>query len=262
MKNYSNCEIVFDAITNATGVKFLQVKEVSAESANEAEVDVKASAQHGEGSDEPDHPEKSGNGESEPKSVKVLTAMGIVLMSIFKTINAINALDLSRSSRILGEFEYSEYNLLNCLQVFIRPRKAVIGSETGVRQKDLLEDYQPFFAEAPNGGKVLSPTEFENAQLRLLRAINKKCVALNDVAPISRDYLVVTEEVLQQYPICSNGEVKAVAKSDVLRMFPLKYSFYEDDDYIAVYTERYVEDAMLNLGNMLVKAANQRNAEQ
>lgn len=251
MRNNSNYQVAWDAITDATGVRFLQLNKevVKADSAEEADGGADASVE-------------TNNEEASTPLVQGLTVMGQLLLDMFTTLNEINGLKLDRSTKVLGEFDYTEYKLLNCLKMFVRPRKVIVGSETGIKQKDLLEDYQPFFAEAPGQGRVLSPTEFENAQLRLLRAINKKCVALSDVAPISRETVVLTEELLQQYPIVKGETVKAVAKSDVLRMFPLTHSFYEDDDYIAVYTRRYVSDAMLNLGNLLVKAANQRNAEQ
>lgn len=249
MRNISNYQIAFDAITSATGLHFLQLNKVEAKSAEEAESDAVASDET--------HVE-----EGKATLCQRLTALGQVLLDLFATLNAINALNLDRSIKILGEFEYTEYKLLNCLKLFVRPRKVIVGAETGIKQLDLLEEYQPLFAEAPGVGRVLSPTEFENAQLKLLRAINKKCTALSDVAPISRETVTLTEELLLQYPVCSEEEMKAVAKSDVIRVFPLKHKFYDDEDYIAVYSRRYVEDAMIQLGNLLVKAANQRNLEQ
>lgn len=191
-------------------------------------------------------------------SVYSLTTVGSTVLDIFRTIDAINQLDL-RYSKKIGEFDYDEYSITECFKMFIRPSRAIIGGEVeGIRQKDALSNYSAFVPEGL--GEVLTPEGFENAQLRLLRSINRKCTALVGASAVVRDKLILTEKHFMTMPVIINGEMKAVSRKDSFEVFSLQDARYEDYEYIVSYNSNYVNDAMLQLGKALLKTSSERGS--
>lgn len=190
--------------------------------------------------------------------VYALTAVGKEVVDVFATIDAINTLDTDISTLVDGEHKVDEYKKLPCFDMFIRPVKAVITGETqGIRQLDNLTPYTPFCQEFK--GDVLSPTMFENAQLRYLRTVNKQCSALVDATSVKREKLVLTEDAILSMPVIIDGKLQAVTRGKKFEVFALKHQFYPAREYIVIYTNDTVNDAMLEFGKAYTAAASKRS---
>jgi len=194
----------------------------------------------------------------EDKIAYTFTPSGENLADIFATIDAANKLDMKRHYRVLDEYPVSDYPILKPLKDFVRPAKAIVtGNQSGsIPMKDILEAYQPYLDEGK--GNVLSPGQFERAQLKLLRTINKKCVSLSDTEKVDRTSITLTENDYQVYPVRVNGELVAVSKSESIKLFPINLKVYDDDDYILDYTHEYVIDRMEQIGVEILKVTNNR----
>lgn len=189
--------------------------------------------------------------------VYVLTAVGQEVVDVFATLDAINTLNTDITTLVDGEHKVDEYMKLPCFDMFIRPAKAVIAGETqGIRQLDNLTSYTPFCTEFK--GEVLSPAMFENAQLRYLRTVNRKCSALVGATSVKRDKLVLTEDVILSMPIILDGKLQAVTRGKKFEVFALKQQFYPTKEYIVSYNYVTVDDAMMEFGKAFTAAANGR----
>jgi hypothetical protein len=188
-----------------------------------------------------------------------LTTLGRDVVDVFATIDAINTLNTDVSKIVIDGYEVGDYHKLACFDRFIRPSKAVVAEETqGIKQIDMLTTYEPICDVFK--GEVLSPAMFESAQLRCLRAINKKCSALVDITSVTREPLLLSEDAILAMPSVIDGELKAVTRGKNFELFALKHQFYPTREYIVVYNNETVNEAMILFAQEVVKAANRRSA--
>lgn len=193
------------------------------------------------------------------KKKKVLTPFGKVVVDIFTTIDGINNLDMSKTKLINCEYAMSDYEILDELTCFIRPAKAIYGGETqGIKQKDHLVAYASICDTFR--GEVLSPEGFKNAQLKLLRTINKKCTVLAGTVAVKREVLVITENELLTMPVLLKGaNFASVTRSSRLEVYALSVADYEEDEYVVSYSERYLSDCLDTIAVAIAAAANRRS---
>jgi hypothetical protein len=187
-----------------------------------------------------------------------LTALGRDVVDVFTTIDAINALNTDVNTIVIDGYKVDDYNKLACLDRFIRPSKAIIAEETqGIKQIDMLTKYESICDVFK--GEVLSPAMFESAQLRCLRAINKKCSALVDTTSVTREPLLLSENAILAMPVVIDGKLKAVTRGKKFELFALKHQFYPTREYIVVYNNETVNEAMILFAQDVVSAANGRD---
>lgn len=179
-----------------------------------------------------------------------LTSVGKWIADMFFTLDRINGLDLLKTRMMLCEFDYTEYSILDELNVFVKGDRAIPCAEVaGLRFKDCLihEDLC-----GPYEGDTLTPEEFKNAQLRLLRFMNPKCVALSGVHAIERPMVYLTEDDYLHYPVMINGEKCIVAKSNSIKLFALNIHAYDDEDYAYCYTSKFVKSKFADIASALL----------
>lgn len=188
-----------------------------------------------------------------------LTALGRDVVDVFTTIDAINALNTDISNIVIDGYKVDDYHKLACFDRFIRPSKAIVAEETqGIKQIDMLTEYESICDVFK--GEVLSPAMFESAQLRCLRAINKKCSALVGTTSVARMPLLLSENAILTMPVVIDGELKAVTRGKKFELFALKHQFYPAREYIVAYNNVTVNEAMVLFAQDVVSAANGRNA--
>jgi hypothetical protein len=187
-----------------------------------------------------------------------LTTLGRDVVDIFATIDAINTLNTDVSKIVIDGYEVGDYHKLACFDRFIRPSKAIVAAETqGIKQIDMLTTYEPICDVFK--GEVLSPAMFESAQLRCLRAINKRCSDLIKTTGVVRDSLVLTEDAILTKPVVIDGTLKAVTRGRQFEIFALKHQFYPTREYIVEYNNATVNEAMILFAQDVVSAANGRD---
>lgn len=236
-------EMILAAINSVTGLQCIMEKEVPCDS--------KASADA-----EGNVPET----EAVTSTVKkVLTNVGSTVVDIFTTIDRINNLDVTKTRLVDGEHAMSDYEVLDVLTPFIRPAKAIYGGETqGIKQKDHLVAYASICDTFR--GEVLSPEGLKHAQLKLLRAMNKKCTALVGTVAVKREVIVLTENELLTMPVLFEGSgMASVTRSTGFELHALKNADYEEDEYVVSYSQRFVSDNLESIVVAIVAAASRRS---
>jgi hypothetical protein len=184
-------------------------------------------------------------GMEDQKTVRkiILNEEGKNVVDILRTIDAINSVDVAGGEDIVIDSNpYYDYVIMSCLKPFIKPAKVIIGSETGISQLDLLDDSKVFKFDVDYSGKVLNKKMFEFAQARLCSYINNNNTGVSDLTKVSRDVIVLNEEVIQTYPINTSTGYMAVVEAKVPKFFPIRGKYYADWQYRVEYTkELYVQ---------------------
>lgn len=149
------------------------------------------------------------------------------LVDVFCTIDSINTIITDETAPlILGRYRPGDYQVLQDLKTFVRPKKMVPAAfSNGLvaeNCEDMLETHK---FDNSDMGEELTPIQFMLAQTNLVRFINPRFNVANcEFVDVVINDQAETETIHLETPVVMpDGTWKTASHMSTLRLFPIKY---------------------------------------